>query len=142
MCALLTACGPPKIDAGDLSDADAQACRDLVADLPDTVLGESSVEVEGDTDYGAAWGDPAIVLTCGVEALDITKAPQCTVVKGVGWVVPEEGDKTVFDADGNRPRVRVVVPDDYAPEAEALLDLSPVVSEHTTVEDKCLTPLG
>ena len=96
------------------------------------------MEVGGDTDYGAAWGDPAIVLTCGVEAVDITQAPHCTVVNGVGWVVPEEGERTVFVADGYRPRVEVVVPDDYAPQAEALLDLSPLVKQYAELEDKCL----
>lgn len=141
-CALVlgvTACGPPVIETGELSDADAQACRDLVADLPGTLLDEEAVEVEGDTAYGAAWGDPAIVLTCGVDAIDISQAPPCTVVDGVGWVVPEEGgDETTFVADGFRPRVRVVVPDDYAPEASALTELGPLVQEHAELEDECL----
>ncbi|GAB6983861.1 DUF3515 domain-containing protein [Nocardioides pyridinolyticus] len=135
----LTACGPPEIESGDLTDAEAQACRALVADLPDTVLGEESVEVEGDTAYGAAWGDPAIVLTCGVGAVDITQAPPCTTVDGVGWVVPEEGaDETTFVADGYRPRVQVVVPDDYAPEVDALTELTALVEAHTELEDECL----
>ena len=142
MCALalaLTACGPPRIETGEMSEAEAQACRELVADLPDTLLGQESVEVEGDTAYGAAWGDPAIVLTCGAAGVDITQAPPCTVVDGVGWVVPEEGgEETTFVADGNRPRVQVVVPDDYAPEAEVLTELGALVEEHTEVEADCL----
>jgi Protein of unknown function (DUF3515) len=95
--------------------------------------------VQGDTEYGAAWGDPAIVLTCGVDGVDITAAPPCTVVDGVGWVVPEEGsDETTFTADGYRPRVQVVVPDDYAPAADALTELGPLVEEHTRLEEECL----
>jgi uncharacterized protein DUF3515 len=121
-----------------MSDAEAQACRDLVGDLPATLLGEDPVEVEGDTAYGAAWGDPAIVLTCGVDAIDLSEAPPCIDVDGVGWVVVEEGEETTFVADGYRPRVRVVVPDDYAPEAGALTALGPVVQEHTELEDECL----
>lgn len=130
--------GPPEIDSVDLSAAEAQACRDLVADLPATLAGQERVEVAGDTAYGAAWGDPAIVLTCGAQPVDISAAPPCTVVAGVGWVVPEEGEETVLAADGYRPRVQVVVPDDYAPAAEVLLDLSPLVEEHTVLEDECL----
>ena len=65
---LVAGCGdePPEIDAPDLSAADASACRDLVAALPDELAGQERVDVTGDTEYGAAWGDPAIVLTCGV----------------------------------------------------------------------------
>nr|WP_258562679.1 DUF3515 domain-containing protein [Nocardioides sp. MAH-18] len=139
VCALLSACGPPTIETGDLTDAEDRACRDLVAALPASLAGQDSVEVEGDTEHGAAWGDPPIVLTCGVDALDISDAPPCTVVDGVGWVVPDEGgDETVFTADGYRPRVQVVVPDDYAPEAEALVALAPLVERYTEVEDRCL----
>jgi Protein of unknown function (DUF3515) len=131
--------GPPAIETGEMTDAEAQACRDLVADLPDTVGGQSAVEVQGDTGYGAAWGDPAIVLTCGVDGIDISDAPPCTVVDGVGWVVPDEGgDETTFTADGFRPRVRVVVPDDYAPEAEVLTELGGLVRGHLELEDRCL----
>lgn len=97
------------------------------------------MEVEGDTAYGAAWGDPAIVLTCGAGAVDVTQAPPCTVVDGVGWVVPDEGgDETTFVADGYRPRVQVVVPDDYAPEADALTELSALVEAHAELEADCL----
>ena len=141
-CALLlalVACGPPEIDAPDLSGADAAACRALVADLPTTLLDQERVETTGDTEYGAAWGDPAIVLTCGVGAVDLDDAPPCTVVDGVGWVVPDDGGgKTTFVTDGYRPRVQVVVPDDYAPEADALTELATVVTDHTTLEDRCV----
>jgi len=79
------------------------------------------------------------VLTCGVDAIDISDVPPCTVVDGVGWVVPDEGgEATTFVADGLRPRVQVVVPDDYAPEAEVLTELTEPVKRHTEIEDRCL----
>jgi hypothetical protein len=137
--AVLRLTGPPEIETGSMTDAEAQACRDLVADLPTTVLGEDRVEVEGDTAYGAAWGDPAIVLTCGVDAVDTRDAPPCLMADGVGWIVVEEGDDdTVFVADGYEPRVRVVVPDDYAPEADAVTELGGLVEEHAELEHECL----
>jgi hypothetical protein len=131
--------GPPEVDAPELSGADATACRALVGSLPDTLLDEKQVEATGDTEYGAAWGDPAIVLTCGVTAVSLEDAPPCVVVNGVGWVV-QDGDHgaTVFTADGNRPRVRVVVPDDYAPEASALTELASLVKKHTVREIPCV----
>lgn len=136
--AVVVLTGPPEIESVGLGEAEAQACRDLVADLPATLAGQERVEVAGDTEYGAAWGDPAIVLTCGAAPVDISSAPPCTVVAGVGWVVPEEGEETVLAADGYRPRVQLVVPDDYAPAAELALDLSPLVKEHAELEDECL----
>jgi hypothetical protein len=79
------------------------------------------------------------VLTCGVGPVDIETAPPCTVVDGVGWVVPEEGgDETTFLADGYRPRVQVVVPDDYAPEAGVLTELAVPVKQHLDLQDRCL----
>ena len=109
-----------------------------MADLPDTLAGVSSVEVAGDTEYGAAWGDPPIVLTCGVGAVDLAEAPPCLAVDGVGWVVLEGDDETTFAADGYRPRLRVVVPDDYAPEGGVLTGLTESVTSHLRLEDECV----
>jgi hypothetical protein len=143
---LATGCasGPPGIDAPELSAADARTCRDLVADLPGTLAGEQAVEVTGDTAYGAAWGDPAIVLTCGVEELDLADVPSCAEVDGVGWMVsPDdlEGDRdATFTADGYRPRVRLEVPEDYLPEggAAALTELAGPVKRHLERAVRCL----
>jgi hypothetical protein len=143
---VLAACGsdPPEIGTADLSKADAAACRALVADLPDTVAGESSVEVTGDTAYGAAWGDPAIVLTCGVPALDLSDSPGCSVVDGIGWLVPHDetsGDAdATFTADGYRPRVQLFVPKDYLPEdgAAALSELAGPLKPHLRKVESCV----
>jgi hypothetical protein len=143
---LLTACssGPPEIDSGDLSAADARTCRELVADLPETLVGQAAVEVTGDQEYGAAWGDPPIVLTCGVGPADLTDVPGCTQVDGVGWLVPPddaEGDRdATFTADGYRPRVQLVVPRDYLPEdgAAALTELAGPVKRHLERVERCL----
>jgi hypothetical protein len=143
---LVTACssGPPDIESGDLSPADARTCRALVADLPDTLAGQPAVEVTGDREYGAAWGDPPIVLTCGVGPVDLTDVPGCTEVDGVGWLVPPgqtEGDEdATFTADGYRPRVRLEVPHDYLPEkgAAALTELAGPVKRHLERVERCL----
>ena len=130
--------GPPEIDAPDLSAADAATCRDFVDALPDTLVGHASVEATGDTEYGAAWGDPAIVLTCGVDPVDLTDVPPCTVVDGVGWVVEESDGSTTLTADGYRPRVRVVVPDDYDQPAGLVTALAGPVKKYLALEDRCL----
>ena len=124
--ALLAGCGDdaPELHAADMSAEDAQACRDFVAALPDTLAGQDAVEVEGDTEYGAAWGDPAIVLTCGVpQPSDFTNTSTCLETAGVGWYVPDdvllsddESRDVTMTAVGYRPRVQVLLPGEYRPD--------------------------
>jgi hypothetical protein len=137
--------GPPEIDEPDLPASQDAACRALVAALPDTLVGETAVEVTGATAYGAAWGDPAIVLTCGVDAVDISDVPQCVEADGIGWLVSDEdaegeGDAT-FTADGYLPRVRLEVPEDYLPErgASALAELAAPLKQHLEKKVSCLS---
>jgi hypothetical protein len=126
---LLAGCGdsPPEIHSPELSTADAQACRDFVAALPDTLAGEDSVEVTGDTEYGAAWGDPAIVLTCGVgKPADFTDSSSCIEIDDAGWYVPDQVFADMFDGDettdvpttelNHRPRIHVLIPGEYRPD--------------------------
>lgn len=47
-------------------EADA-SCPALMGTLPLELAGESSRRVDSDTPYAYAWGDPAVVLICGVE---------------------------------------------------------------------------
>jgi Protein of unknown function (DUF3515) len=115
---------PPQIDAPDLSAADAEACRSLVDALPETLDGHARVDATGDTAYGAAWGDPAIVLTCGVgRPLDFNDSSTCVAVNSAGWYVPDEillSDDQTLDVTttemNHRPRVQLVVPGDYRPD--------------------------
>jgi hypothetical protein len=127
--ALLAGCGddPPEIHASEMSAEDAQACRDFVAALPDTLAGQEAVEVTGDTEYGAAWGDPAIVLTCGVDVPpDFEDTSTCIAVKRTGWFVPDDVFKDMFEGDETtdvpmtemnyRPRIHVDLPGEYRPD--------------------------
>jgi len=123
---LLSACGPSSVEihAPELSKADAAACRTLVGDLPDRLAGHARVETTGDTRYGAAWGDPAIVLTCGVgRPAGFNDTSSCVTMNRTGWFVPDSvllsSDETrdVTTTELNyRPRVRLFVPGGYRPE--------------------------
>ena len=88
VCLLLASCSSSEvtIDEHDLPDADRAACRALVDDLPDTLGGELRRPVDPDGAPGAAWGDPAYVLTCGVPApADYEATAECSDILGVGW---------------------------------------------------------
>ena len=114
----------PTVDAPHLSETDAAACRRLVDALPDTLAGHERVDASGDTAYGAAWGDPAIVLTCGVgRPARFDDTSSCVTMDRTGWYVPDEvllsadNSRDVTTTEMNyRPRVHLVVPGEYRPD--------------------------
>ncbi len=100
----------------------ATQCAALLGGLPATVLGEPARDVSPADAVAASWGDPAIVLRCGVPrpaALVATSA--CFEVNGVGWLVTQDGrevsgDQPVtgtltFTTIGRSTYVEVSVPD-------------------------------
>ena len=136
----------PTIDGPDPSGADRTACEALVADLPDTLAGLERRAVEPADALGAAWGDPAYVLTCGVpEPDDYEPTAECNVIEGVGWWVPDDQlsdlslDATPI-ALSLRPYVEVSVPADYRTEGidRALAELAPALEEHLGEGLSCL----
>jgi hypothetical protein len=143
---LLVGCGPVELATPDLDEADAATCAALVADLPGTLAGQERVESEPADAPGAAYGDPAIVVSCGApEPEDFRETGACILVNDVGWFVPPDQDAD-NDADlalttgGYEPRLRVDVPADYRPEGSAavMAELSAVVSEHLDLVERCL----
>ena len=150
-CALaltLSACGSSKvqINSPDLSRTDAEACTALVEALPDTLGGELRRSVDPEDAPGAAWGDPAYVLTCGVARPD-EWAPdsECSDIGGVGWFVPldELEDQRVdltATALTHTPYVSLVVPSRYRSEGLdlALSELAPHLKQHLEAGEPCL----
>lgn len=148
LCLLLGGCssGRVAIDQHDLSEADRAACRALVDDLPDTLAGEPRRAVDPGDALGAAWGDPAYVLTCGVpEPTDYEPAAECSVIKGVGWYVTDDQlsdlreDATPI-ALSLTPYVEVQVPARHRTEGidRALAELAPVLKENLGEGRPCL----
>lgn len=152
LCALtlglaLGACSStPEVDTPDLSPADRAACEALVADLPDTLAGQDRRDVEPADALGAAWGDPAYVLSCGVaEPSDYEPTAECSVIAGVGWYVPDDELRDPTEDAGAialslSPYVEVEVPADYRTDGidRALADLAPALTEHLGEGLACL----
>jgi Protein of unknown function (DUF3515) len=119
--------GAVEVHAPTLQEADARTCRSFVDALPATLDGQPSRAVTPASAPAAAWGDPAIVVTCGVgRPADFTDTSTCVQVNGVGWFVPDSvllsSDNTkdvTFTAVGYRPRVQVFLPGQYRPEGFA-----------------------
>jgi len=147
-CAALAACSPDtiEIDAPDLSSADRAACQALVDDLPDSLAGQARVDVEPGDALGAAWGDPAYVLTCGVPGpSDYEPTAECSVIKGVGWYVADDqlgdpGEDAAAIALNLSPYVEVLVPSEHRTEGidRALADLAPLLKRHLGEGLPCL----
>lgn len=132
------ACSGTEITDHDLSAEDESACAAFVESLPDTLADQARGEVDPDDALGAAYGDPPIVVTCGVpEPPAFGEGAACEVVDGVRWYLPEDQfgtepqDLTLTSA-WDLPRIEVVVPAAYWPEggAAVMASLGPLVDEH------------
>ena len=138
--------GPVEVDVPDLDAEDAAACEAFADALPDTLADEERVDIEPDDAPAAAYGDPAIVVTCGVDSPDgFGPGAQCELVNDVPWYIPSEQYDDldldlVITSAWHEPRVQVVMPADYrgnALEAGIMAKLSPLVAEHLRETGTC-----
>jgi hypothetical protein len=112
------------------------ACARLTALLPHDLLRQHRRETDPTSPALAAWGDPAIVLRCGVTPPGPTTA-QCIAVDGVDWVARAIDGGYDFTTYGRTPAVQVLVPKHYAPETFALTGLAAAVSAIPQGEHHC-----
>jgi len=107
-------------------DAGTAACTALLQRLPDRVLDRprTDLAVAG----AAAWGDPAIVLRCGVPPTGPTTDP-CSEVNGVDWTFSETKKVFRFVSFGRTPAVELTLPTsiDRTTAPGALVDLADAV---------------
>ena len=111
----------------------AQTCRKLDAALPATVDGLRRRDPEPSSPLTAGWGDPAIILRCGV-----VKPPKMDdqdayagEADGVGWLVEKQDDGTVrFTSALRVVYVEVTLPKSRAAEGMSpLIDLAPAIKK-------------
>ena len=129
---LLPGCGWGAVDVAPYEPAPGTAtvCRTLVGGLPRT-LGDA---VRRDVDSSvrttaAAWGDPAIVLRCGVDLPpEYRPDAEAYEVDGVAWFPVAGEGGTFFTTTGRVATVELAVPDDYAPESGVLTELAQAVA--------------
>jgi hypothetical protein len=107
---------PLPVSSIDAPGATTAACASLTAALPDPLGGLQRRQlVQGDDPLlagVAAWGEPAVILRCGVPTpQELTCSSPVQVVDGVAWLpIPGSGGTTYLAVD--RPvRVALTVPD-------------------------------
>lgn len=118
------------VEPHTLTTGSAPACESLGADLPDVVSDAVRRDVADDPAGIVAWGEPPVVLRCGV-GLPPEYEPEAvlTELDGVAWL-PIDGTGGEFYATVDRdPIVEVAIPDAYEP-AIVLSDIAPAILDH------------
>jgi uncharacterized protein DUF3515 len=145
----LAACaGPVNVAAPAPTGEPRHECRRLLTDVPDTVDGQQRRDVSPADALAAAWGDPAIVLRCGVtRPQELKPTSECFRVDGVDWLAVSNGHEVaparpvtgtlVFTTIGRSAYVEVTVPHHYQPAADVLVDLARPVQDATRVRSRC-----
>jgi hypothetical protein len=109
---------PVVVDTPDVTPAADLACPVLMGQLPLDLAGETSRLVDSDSLYAYAWGDPAVVLVCGVDPpAGYVLGASTIVISGVEWFVDTSDPDVVVwtTVDRNVPvQVRVPVETDSA----------------------------
>ena len=99
-------------------EADA-SCPALMAALPLELAGEPSRPVQSDTPYAYAWGEPPIVLVCGVDRpAGLEPTSPLIQINGVNWFVDTGDPEQVVWTAVDRPvhvQVTVSADTDSAP---------------------------
>ncbi|MBV2362594.1 DUF3515 domain-containing protein [Streptomonospora nanhaiensis] len=124
------ASGTVRLPAPSPAPEARDVCRDLVERLPDTLVDQPRAEVEPDTPYAAAWGDPPIALRCGV-ARPPALAPdsELMVVEEVAWLAEPPAEPNLYTAVGREVYVELTLPPSYGPPAQGLVRVSELIAE-------------
>lgn len=139
---LLVGCsaGPVSVDPVDAAPADRDACTQLRDALPGQVLDQQPRPVTPDEAAAttAAWGDPAIVLRCGVAPPEALKrSSPCLEIENVGWFAEPGADGYRFTTIDRPTNVEVSVPEEYVPESGPLVDLAAAIESTIPADDPC-----
>ncbi|MGP4112375.1 DUF3515 domain-containing protein [Streptomyces sp. 4N509B] len=126
----------------------ARACRQLSRALPERLAEQERGTLDQETPYAAVWGDPAIVLRCGVDRPAVltpgseTYNPKADTVdvNGVPWLLEAGEGEVRFTTTDRAVFVEVTVPDDHAPEPAVLTELTEPVDEHVPLDPLYLPP--
>jgi hypothetical protein len=105
-------------------------CRALDGALPQRVVGLSRHDVGSRSELVTGWGDPAIVLRCGVPRPLVDDDPEAdgVDVDGVGWSVEQgSGGSLVLTTTLRQAYVEVRLPKKYAGDLGPLTDLAGAV---------------
>lgn len=142
--ALVGGCGSNRVEVGrfPVTAVGHESCQRLLRALPRHVSDQPRRPVTGST-YAAAWGDPPIVLRCGVgRPRGYDRFSACQTANGIDWFVPssafnDEHADVLMTTLYRRPAVSVHLPATYRPPVAAMVDLAGTIKQHTTATGHC-----
>ncbi len=129
------------VPAPKLDERAAVVCLALTSQLPDQLRDLARRPVTEGPEQNAAYGDPAITVTCGGPAPSIGPTDELTLTDGVCWhsaVLPDE--RAAFTAAGREVPVVVTVPAAYAGAGEWAFEFSDTIVQ--TVPSSTAAPTG
>lgn len=136
--------GPVDVETRQLTGKAAATCAALRKALPSTVDGANRRSVEPSDAPAAAWGDPAIVLRCGVSMPKaFTRFATCQEADGVGWFIPDEKitgrpEPVTMTTIGRAVNVEVSLPEEHWPPAAAMVNLAPAIKKTVPETRPCV----
>ncbi|WP_020138722.1 DUF3515 domain-containing protein [Streptomyces sp. 351MFTsu5.1] len=108
-------------------------CENLDKALPSKVDGQDRRDPEPASALTAGWGDPAIILRCGVQRPSKMDDPEAdgVEVNGVGWLLEKQDDGSFrFTTTLRKAYVEVTIPAKRTGNGMApLVDLAPAVKK-------------
>ena len=122
----VSACtGTPDVQVAPPTGTDTAQCQAVVGVLPQRLDTLDPRVVDPASPLVRAWGDPAVVLRCGVPVpAGYDPTATCLDVNGVGWYAERQDRGVRFTSRWSTPRIEVTVPAAYAPEAGWLSPIS------------------
>jgi hypothetical protein len=132
-----TALAPVPVTPPPASAGAARHCPPLLAVLPPTLADLPARSVDSPSPYVAAWGEPPVLVRCGVSRpAGFVVGTQTIVVNGVTWYPEPHGSRTVWTAVDRPVYLEVTVPTGYA--SGPVADLSVPVAR--TLEAQPIRP--
>jgi hypothetical protein len=132
---------PVSMPAPPLDQRPAAACRELLSRLPAALRDRPRRPVTAGAGQNAAYGDPAIAMSCGGPALTLPVGAFVYPLSGVCWYSQPGDGATVWTTVDRDTPVRVTVPSSYESPGQWVIEFSAPVSavlpRGQTVPDGC-----
>jgi hypothetical protein len=119
---------PVQMAASPLDARQAAACRVLMSHLPGALRDRPRRPVTAGPDQNAAYGDPAITLTCGVPPVSLPAGADVYGLSGVCWYSQPDGGGTAWTTVDRETPVRVTVPGAYHSPGQWVIEFSAPVT--------------
>jgi hypothetical protein len=134
------ASGPVSVAAQPLDEHTATVCRAVMAKLPASVRDRARRPVTIGSEQTTAYGDPPIVIACGVKAPAVRQEDFVVRLSGVCWFPEEHNDGQIWTTVDREVPVRVTVPKAYDQPSQWVVSFSATVGE--TVDTTATTTSG